>query len=488
MRKAKIIIGAAVLLCAMGGALYYNYQASFADRFLPGTVINGETVGRMDAATALANLEKDYTLKVSFRGGTTEKIKGKDIDYQLESDEDIARLQKEQGFLSYLKNAFVPDKYTLNTKASYSQDKLAALTQSWAELDEKNMTPAKDACVHYENGEFTILPEEDGTIVNTKGMMKAMDEAITTCSKSLDLEKTEGIYPVAKVKADDPQLAADCEAVKKMKWNTVTYDVPKGDDIHLTPNITMDWLTRDEDGNLVRDDSRWNDEIRDYVASLADYVDTVNKKHKFKTHSGKVIKLNATGYYGWQIDQNAETAQLAKDLAADKPVSREPIYNMEEAADYSSNYGFGKNYVEVDLGSQHLWVYKKGKVILESDVVSGTQGAHASPSGSFRILDKARNVVLRGPQVKKKIKVKDEKGKEKEIVSKKVEYEWESPVSYWMPINYEGIGLHDASWRGVFGGDIWTYNGSHGCVNLPVPFAPKLYDAVKVTTPVAVYY
>jgi lipoprotein-anchoring transpeptidase ErfK/SrfK len=141
--------------------------------------------------------------------------------------------------------------------------------------------------------------------------------------------------------------------------------------------------------------------------------------------------------------------------------------------------------VEVNLSKQHLWMYKKGKVVLESDVVSGTSGAHATPDGAYFILDKARNVVLRGPQVKTKAK-KDKKGKV--IKPAKTEYEWESPVSYWMPLTYEGIGLHDASWRGAFGGSIWTYNGSHGCINLPVSFAPKLYDKVKVGTPVAVYY
>jgi lipoprotein-anchoring transpeptidase ErfK/SrfK len=118
-------------------------------------------------------------------------------------------------------------------------------------------------------------------------------------------------------------------------------------------------------------------------------------------------------------------------------------------------------------------------------VVSGNQGAHATPDGAYFILDKARNVTLRGPEIKKKAK-KDKHGKV--ISPAKKEYEWESPVSYWMPLTYEGVGLHDANWRGAFGGSIWTYNGSHGCINLPVSFAPKLFRAVDIKTPVAVYY
>lgn len=49
-----------------------------------------------------------------------------------------------------------------------------------------------------------------------------------------------------------------------------------------------------------------------------------------------------------------------------------------------------------------------------------------------------------------------------------------------MRITNTGVALHDASWHSVFGGNIYTYNGSHGCVNLPTAFALKLYD--RVTT------
>ena len=55
-----------------------------------------------------------------------------------------------------------------------------------------------------------------------------------------------------------------------------------------------------------------------------------------------------------------------------------------------------------------------------------------------------------------------------------------------MPFN-KGIGLHDASWRKTFGGQIYMTSGSHGCVNLPSSFAANLYSQVTVNTPVVVY-
>ena len=62
-------------------------------------------------------------------------------------------------------------------------------------------------------------------------------------------------------------------------------------------------------------------------------------------------------------------------------------------------------------------------------------------------------------------------------------YEYESHVDYWMPFN-GGIGLHDADWRGSFGGSIYKTNGSHGCINLPVDKAPALYELIEKGTPV----
>ena len=40
-------------------------------------------------------------------------------------------------------------------------------------------------------------------------------------------------------------------------------------------------------------------------------------------------------------------------------------------------------------------------------------------------------------------------------------------------------GLHDASWRSIFGTNDYHSGGSHGCVNLPIPFAEKVNDTMS---------
>jgi lipoprotein-anchoring transpeptidase ErfK/SrfK len=55
-----------------------------------------------------------------------------------------------------------------------------------------------------------------------------------------------------------------------------------------------------------------------------------------------------------------------------------------------------------------------------------------------------------------------------------------------MPFLGNAYGMHDASWRSSFGGGIYKYNGSHGCVNMPRWAARKLYNKVSVGTIVVI--
>ena len=60
------------------------------------------------------------------------------------------------------------------------------------------------------------------------------------------------------------------------------------------------------------------------------------------------------------------------------------------------------------------------------------------------------------------------------------------PVRYWMPFN-GGIGIHDATWRGSFGGSIYVYNGSHGCINTPLSLAGTIFNEIEQGVPIVCY-
>ena len=64
--------------------------------------------------------------------------------------------------------------------------------------------------------------------------------------------------------------------------------------------------------------------------------------------------------------------------------------------------------------------------------------------------------------------------------------DYATPVKYWMPFAGD-VGMHDASWRKSFGGNIYKTNGSHGCINLPTSVAKTIYNTIEKGWPVLVY-
>lgn len=114
-------------------------------------------------------------------------------------------------------------------------------------------------------------------------------------------------------------------------------------------------------------------------------------------------------------------------------------------------------YVIVSISKQTLEYYEYDKLVLSSKVVTGIHGK--TPTGNFRVLNKARNIILKGK-------------------------DYESFVNYWIAFKGNSFGFHDASWRSNFGGNIYQYNGSHGCVNMPYNKVKQLYNMISIGTPV----
>ena len=203
------------------------------------------------------------------------------------------------------------------------------------------------------------------------------------------------------------------------------------------------------------------DKIREYIAGLAEKYDTYQKPREFQTSSGDWVTVTG-GNYGWLLDQEAEAEVLEHIIRSGASRARVPKF-AHTAAGWSHS-DLGDTYVEIDLTEQHVWLYVDGVQELSVECVSGTytDEGRKTPEGTYTISYLESPAVLTGP-------------------------DWYSPVSYWMPFN-GGIGLHDANWRSSFGGDIFLYSGSHGCINLPLDAARTLYGHAYSGMPVIWYY
>ena len=149
-----------------------------------------------------------------------------------------------------------------------------------------------------------------------------------------------------------------------------------------------------------------------------------------------------------------------EDLKSGKAVTREPVYRQKAASFGTPDYG--STYVEINLSAQHLFFYKNGSLVIDSDFVSGNPNkGNATPTGAYSITYKQRNATLKGA-------------------------DYNTPVDYWMPY-CNNVGMHDANWRSSFGGTIYKSSGSHGCVNLPPSVAATIFERIEEGDPVLVY-
>ena len=201
------------------------------------------------------------------------------------------------------------------------------------------------------------------------------------------------------------------------------------------------------------------EKVAEYVDELASVHNTVFRKHTLKTSYGETIDI-VNGDYGWKVDKAGEKEQIIQDIKEGISKKREITYERRGASRGENDYG--DTYVEINLTAQHLFFYKNGSLVTESDFVSGNISKnYDTPTGIYGLTYKQKDAVLRGEN-------------------------YASPVDFWMPF-CNNVGMHDASWRSSFGGGIYKTSGSHGCINLPRSAAQKIFENIEEGDPVIVY-
>ena len=269
-----------------------------------------------------------------------------------------------------------------------------------------------------------------------------------------------GCYYTVQVTKDNEQLKALCDKMNQSKDMVITYNFGENKE-ELTGAVFTSWFTGSEDGQIQVD----RNAAAAYIAALAAKYDTAGTARVFHTATGKDVTL--TGPYGWKLNQATEVEALIAMIRMGQSQTWEPQYTASAASRTAPDWG--NTYVEIDLGGQHVYMIKDGAIVWDAPCVTGNVSKnYTTPEGIYSLTYKQTDRILRG--------AKQADGT----------YEYESHVDYWMPFN-GGIGLHDADWRSKFGGTIYQYGGSHGCINLPPAKAKILYDLVYTGIPVICY-
>ena len=268
----------------------------------------------------------------------------------------------------------------------------------------------------------------------------------------------------------DGEKAADSDLVKKSLKEanayldvTVTCNFTPATGEAATETVGKDqiakWLIVGNDGLSVSLDG---ENMATYCTELAKKHDVSKKKTgQFKTTGGSVINVPVTSS-GQTVDGNKLYESIAEAINSKKSATVDAVYSEAKEEETGEYVTYGGNYCEVDLTNQMVYVYKNGELVVSSQCVTGCiSKGHGTPTGVYSIFSRDKDRYLKGDGYK-------------------------SWVNFFVPFN-GGIGFHDASWRSTFGGNIYLYSGSHGCINMPYSAAKKLYENVTLDEKVIVY-
>lgn len=494
----KLIVGFLIVAAFIAATGYVVYADRYESHFIEGTVINNNDVGGLnleEAENLLAN-SSDYQIEIDFRDGGSEWISGDSISLGYEYGDGVEQMLASQDKYHWIEGVLGETRsYTIDNGVHFDEEQLASIVKSFPELSEDvQVAPVDARCVRTAENAFAIEPESEGNRIESSRALECISEAIRHQKRLLNLSAA-GAYESPAVTADDPELNERVAQLNHFLETTVTYDLPDGGQWTIGRDTLIEWVSGGsgsdnsgaditEEGDFGTDgletgNAETGGSGMDYyidaqvisgkcaeaIASLASIVDDIHTSRTFYATSGRTVDI-ASGTFGRQIDQAAEVEQLASNLLNFESAEREPAYLMNT---YPESLN-GGDYIEVDLSNQMVYLYKDGGLFYDTPCVSGLADdpERLTITGLFKIQEKDRDRTLKGKP--------DENGVPT----------YESFVSYWMGFS-GAYGLHDATWRDEFGGDIYEYAGSHGCVNLPYSAAEAIFNNVEEGTRVIVF-
>lgn len=442
-----------LIILAVG---YVGVSVYFMEHFFPGTTINGDNAGLYTVKQAnelLLSQARAYTLTVKERGGGTVVLTPEELGMSFSENDEVRVLKRrENGFL-WPRMFWQTDLYQIGPGISYDEESFEKAVDSCM----KQGASPENAWVELDETGYQVHKEEQGAQIDRESLEGQIRIASESLIPELDMDQA-GCYV-------EPAITTESQEFKEL---TAKLDQWLGAEVTYTFGNESETVDRSVISSFITvDEEQCDAELSEaavaaWVKDLAGKRDTYKQSHTFQSTLRGTITVKG-GNYGWQIDRETESAALLASIENGEKVTREPAYSHRANAWNGANGDIGSTYIEVDMGAQHMWCYKNGALVIDTDVVTGNISMnYGTPSMVSAIQYKARNAVLKGAN-------------------------YRTPVSYWMPF-YGNYGIHDANWRAEFGGDIYLTGGSHGCVNTPPSAMKVVYENMETGTPVVLYY
>ncbi|QQK07076.1 L,D-transpeptidase family protein [Miniphocaeibacter halophilus] len=440
--KKKLGIGIVLLLIVyLIGVICFSFVS------YPKTYINGEKRGFDKKKELISTDYTDYELEIKGKNNKKDSIKAEDINYEIAIDNDV---EIKQNAFTWPVSIFKKFDYTIEYNPQWDEAKLEEILKN-SDLN-KDIRKMENAKVKLVGDKYEIVPEQEGDELNMEKFKNSVLNSFLNKEKVLELKDE---YIVPEIRADDKKLKEELELKQNLFSVKITFNF--GD---KKEELSGDSLIALYDNNAEGEYVLNKEKARTYIAELAKKHDTFQKGITFSSTGAGEIEVPG-GIYGWQTDVDKTLELLTKQLETGKSGTIEPEYKLEGLN--RAEDGLGNTYIEIDLTRQYLWFYKDGKLIVETDIITGNPNlGRETPVGLFKVWSRETNRTLSGE-------------------------DYSSPVSFWLPIDWTGVGMHDASWQSSFGGNLYKTVGSRGCINIPYEKVKTIYEEVKNNTPVVVY-
>lgn len=448
MKKGLLITLGVVVVAALAGG-YGFYQNTLIKK---GTtvVLNQHTVklDRLSNQQALAKLQsvdQSYVVKLEDQEENTSHVLRFKNNQKI-TLKDVEKLQ--QGKTNY--NPAIGD---LNEK------QVVGVLKSG--LPARAHQDPKDAKLELVQDHYEVIPSKSGSKIYYNRMAKQVVKQAKTHM---------GDYLVLPIDYQQPKLTTalaktEAEKVNKTLQMKLTVQV-KAKSVEMPMKVKV---------QAVKPSGIKSAPIVKWLDSKVDTeVGSYNKPIKFKTHTGKMMKIansTAASDYGVYVKSKETAKKIVAALTAGEDTT---VKAQTGGKRYTKN--FGGTYIELDLTNAHAYMYKKGKKVIDWPFISGKKATgHATVTGVFRILYKEQTTAtheihLRGNNTDGS--------------------KYDSVVNYWLPFESQGYGIHDAPWQANYNFGVPAANaavGSHGCINTQPAVMPTVYKLATTNMPVVSY-
>lgn len=445
-----------------GAAAYLAVAWYYRDGFSLNTWINGiyctgKTVEEVNSE--LLSQTEAPIITISDGKGGQWQLPLKDISFRRDyTDKLQARLKGQNPWLWGIGLFHMPDSSFMAPEVFYEEE---ALLMFWQSLPFVQASDEPALRIEWTQEGYE-LQDKRSERLNVDKAYALLQETIEQGSTSLNLLE-EGAYEETPLTQSQQDILRQWEKIADFQSLSLTYDM--GEEKLVLDAFTLGgFLIRKEDGSFQEDEDGKlavsEERVDAFINELTDTYDTYGKEREFLSTRGDWVTVPA-GTYGTLLDGDAEKAYLM--YALENRISEVHIPSYKKEPYHRGKNDIGDTYIEVDMTEQKMYFYQNGECLVETDIVTGNTGKKmGTPQGVNYVYAKQKNRILRGPG-------------------------YASFVNFWMPVK-GNIGIHDASWRGRFGGEIYKTSGSHGCINTPYENMKRIYEEAEIGTPVIMFY